>query len=105
MIFPAFVKITQLNSRGPHTTSACQELFLQSCQNFRELYRTRPGFRRLSQIISAYAISKKYLTFVLRFGTIGALEQDLTNLQIITRNPQKRLDIVYLLLYNRRKHF
>ena len=105
MIFPAFVKITQLNSRGPHTTSACQELFLQSCQNFRKLYRTRPGFRRLSQIISAYAISKKYLTFVLRFGTIGAAEQDLTNLQIIARNPQKRLDIVYLLLYNRRKHF
>ena len=45
------------------------------------------------------------MTFVLRFGTIGAAEQDLTNLQIIARNPQKRLDIVYLLLYNRRKHF
>ena len=48
MIFPAFVKITQINSGGPHTTSACQELFLQIVQNYRELYRTRPGLSRLN---------------------------------------------------------
>ena len=34
-----------------------------------------------------------------------ATEQDLTNRNLFARNPQKRLDIVVLLLYNRRKHF
>ena len=48
MIFPAFVKLTQSYSRGPDTTSACQELFLQIVQNYRELYRTRPGLSRLN---------------------------------------------------------
>jgi len=47
MIFLAFVKLTQSYFAGPHTTSACQELFSQSFQNFHQLLRTRPGLRRL----------------------------------------------------------
>ena len=49
MIFPAFVKITQSYFAGPHTTSACQELFSQIFANFLQLSRTRPGLRRLGQ--------------------------------------------------------
>ena len=75
MIFPAFVKITQLNSAGPHTTSACQELFSQIFANFLQLSRTRPGLRRLGQ-------SKLFSAIV-----------------------EKRLDKLVSVLYNRRGHF
>jgi len=38
---------TQLNSAGPHTTSACQELFA----NYPKLNHTRSGYPRLDLII------------------------------------------------------
>ena len=75
MIFLAFVKITQSYSAGPHTTSACQELFSQIFANFLQLSRTRPGLRRLGQ-------SKLFSAIV-----------------------EKRLDKLVSVLYNRRGHF
>ena len=72
---------------------------------FSQIIPHPPGF---SQTILNYLCLrniKKVLDFCTQICYNRRAEQDLTNLQIIARNPQKRLDIVYLLLYNRRKHF
>ena len=74
MIFNLFVQITQLNSRGPDATSACQVLFARIYQNLRQSCRPRPGFPRLDLISPKQAkVTEKTWQTPSRCGKIGAI--------------------------------
>ena len=76
------VRVTQANSGGPGTTSACQDFFTPIVQNFLKLSRVCPGFPRFAVIMPSPAetcqaiyfrqLCKKYLTSSAHYCIIGA---------------------------------